>query len=119
MKYSNLKLLKYFIYLLFIILFSGCSILFPTPDKKLRSIERHYIQTQLKFDRTLENSFTNDQVDSLEDQYEDLFEEADSLLKTIERSEKNNEIVTIDKDLVKYYRTRIQNKLIICQDLKD
>lgn len=119
MRYSNLKFLKYFLYLLFVILFSGCSILFPTPEKKLRSIEGHYIQTQLKFDRTLENSFTNEQINSLENQYADLFEEADSLLKTIERSEKNNQPVTVDKDLVKYYRTRIQNKLVICQDLKD
>lgn len=119
MKYYNLKFLQSFIYLLFIILFSGCSFLFPTPEKKLRSIEGHYIQTQLKFDRTLENSFTNEQINSLAEQYTELFEEADSLLKTIERSEQNNEPVKIDKDLVKYYRTRIQNKLVICQDLKD
>ena len=119
MRFFSFKFLNYSACLMLVIAFSGCSLLFPSPKKKLQSIESKYIQTQLKFDRTLENSFTNSQIDSLKESYEELYEDVNSLLEDIDQAEKEGKSTNIDKELVEYYRLRIQNKVVICGDLKD
>lgn len=113
------KIITYFISLFIILSLSGCSFLFPTPKSRLATIKRDYQKLQMDFDVTINAPFKNSDIDQLEEEYQDLLEDAHSLLKVVLEEEASGVNPSISSDMVKEYYDKIQRKIVICQDLKD
>lgn len=106
-------------FIILIFMFSGCSILFPTPERRLSKIEYQYNKLQSKLDKVLDSEFTNTDIDKIQDEYDELFEDIIDLKRDMLKKEEKGATFIVDRNKVVDYYDKIQRKVIICEDLKD